>query len=61
MKKISLQRKCHKCSELLSLRDEYYTICKEPSIKDKTHYGEKVKVLFFHSLCFEIIAGKEYT
>jgi hypothetical protein len=60
MKKINLNRKCHKCFGYFSLNDTYYTICREPSLKDKVSYNEKVKILFFHPSCFEEIAGQDY-
>jgi hypothetical protein len=60
MRKVDLTRACTKCSEKFVLTETYYTICREPALKDKINYKEKVKILFFHPSCFEEIAGPDY-
>lgn len=58
---VTLVEKCKHCSYNIEIEKEnFYTIGKEPTRKQKIEQKLKPRIFFFHPECFQEVAGDTY-
>lgn len=61
VKTVTLTERCKHCSKNIEIeKEEFYTIGKEPTRKQKIEQKLKPRIFFFHPECFQEVAGSEY-